>query len=339
MTLHAGDWVEVRSKEEILATLDKNGRLDGLPLMPQMFNYCGQRFQVYKRAHKTCDTVSGDYKGRLLPNGIHLDLRCDGKAYGGCQAGCLIFWKEAWLRPVDQSPSEPDAVRTAIQSGCTEADVIKATQAEKTTAADPVRYVCQATELLNYTQPLQWWDARQYVEDYTSGNASITRMLCGFLYFAYTYGTMARRRTLGRPARWIYDKFQSLRGGLPFPRHTGKLASGKDAPVSRLNLQPGELVRVRSYKDILATVDTVNFNRGMNFDAEMVPDCGKTFRVRANVDRFVDERTGLMRQLKTPAVILEGAHCRSRYSECRLFCPRSIYTWWREIWLERVGTN
>ena len=58
-TLCAGDWVEVRSKEEILETLDKNGRLDGLPFMPQMFKYCGQRFQVYKRAHKTCDTVSG----------------------------------------------------------------------------------------------------------------------------------------------------------------------------------------------------------------------------------------------------------------------------------------
>ena len=30
MTLSAGDWVEVRSKEEILATLDKNGRLEEL---------------------------------------------------------------------------------------------------------------------------------------------------------------------------------------------------------------------------------------------------------------------------------------------------------------------
>ena len=32
----AGDWVEVLSKEEILRTLDKNGRLDKLP-----FKYCG----------------------------------------------------------------------------------------------------------------------------------------------------------------------------------------------------------------------------------------------------------------------------------------------------------
>ena len=39
MTIGAGDWVEVRSKEEILATLDEHGRLEGLPFMPQMFDH------------------------------------------------------------------------------------------------------------------------------------------------------------------------------------------------------------------------------------------------------------------------------------------------------------
>ena len=57
--LRAGDWVEVRSKDEILRTLNAMGRLDGLPFMPQMIQYCGQRFQVFKRAHKTCDTITG----------------------------------------------------------------------------------------------------------------------------------------------------------------------------------------------------------------------------------------------------------------------------------------
>ena len=104
MTLCTGDWVEVRSKEEILATLDKNGRLEGLPLMPQMLEQCGTRFQVHKRAHKTCDTVSGHYANRRVPNSIHLGHRCDGKAHGGCQAECLIFWKEAWLKPVGGKP-------------------------------------------------------------------------------------------------------------------------------------------------------------------------------------------------------------------------------------------
>jgi hypothetical protein len=35
-------------------------------------------------------------------------------------------------------------------------------------------------------------------------------------------------------------------------------------------------------------------------------------------------------------VILENVWCQSRYSTCRMLCPRSIYSWWREVWLERV---
>ena len=44
-----------------------------------------------------------------------------------------------------------------------------------------------------------------------------------------------------------------------------------------------------------------------------------------------------MQRLRTPAVILEGVYCKSLYAGRRLFCPRSIYSWWREIWLEEVS--
>jgi len=59
--------------------------------------------------------------------------------------------------------------------------------------------------------------------------------------------------------------------------------------------------------------------------------------VQTRVSKFVNEKTGKMSTMKTPAVILEGVWCQSRYSNCRLFCPRSIYTWWREVWLERAS--
>ena len=49
MSLRAGEWVEVLGRDEVLATLDANGRLDGLPFMPEMFEYCGKRFEVWKR--------------------------------------------------------------------------------------------------------------------------------------------------------------------------------------------------------------------------------------------------------------------------------------------------
>src|SRR5438552_13185233 len=124
MMFRAGDWVEVRSKEEILATLDKDGRLEQLPFMPQLFQYCGQRFKVIKRADKSCDTVSGHYVGRRMTNAVHLEHRCDGQAYGGCQAGCLIYWKEAWLKPVGKETAPDVGAAVALQNrtrACTDA--------------------------------------------------------------------------------------------------------------------------------------------------------------------------------------------------------------------------
>ena len=97
LNLKAGDWVEVRSRNEILATLDENGSLDNLPFMPEMLQYCGRRLRVSKRADKTCEyTQAGICR---MTNSVHLEgIRCDGSEHDGCQAGCLIFWKEAWLK-------------------------------------------------------------------------------------------------------------------------------------------------------------------------------------------------------------------------------------------------
>jgi hypothetical protein len=335
--LRAGDWVEVRSKGEILGTLDKQGRLDGLPFMPQMFRYCGKRFRVFKRAHKTCDTVSCNphTPGRKLPDGIHLNLRCDGQAYGGCEAACLIFWKEAWLKPVRQNI---EVELAAGQGGCSEEDVARATRVDPKPGSEP-RYACQATELLNFTTPLPWWDARQYAEDYASGNTTLRELLGGFLYVGYYYGSLASKQRYGRPARWLYDRFQAMCGGLPFPRRRGTVAGGRQTPIAHLNLQPGDLVRVKTYEEILATLDTSNKNRGMVFDAEMMPFCGRLFRVRGRVETFVDEKTGYLKRMKTPAVLLDGTYCRAWYSNYRMFCPRSILAWWREVWLERVSAE
>jgi hypothetical protein len=304
--------------------------------MPQMLRYCGKRFKVFQRAHKTCDTIAynWDSPGRKLPGGVHLNLRCDGKAYGGCQAACLIFWKEAWLKP-----AEADAAAEAAPvsgAGCTEAGVLSATRADDPGQSGTPRYSCQATELLNFTSPLPWWDARQYAEDYSSGNATLGRIARGFVFVGYFYGTLAFSRKLGAPARWLYDRFQALWGGLPYPRRRGTLPSGQLAPKATLDLQAGDVVRVKSYEDILATLDADNKNRGMSFDGEMVPYCGTVLRVRGRVERFIDEKTGYLKRMKTPAIILEGAICRGRYSNHRMFCPRAIYSWWREIWLERV---
>ena len=253
MALCAGDWVEVRSKEEILATLDKNGRLEELPLMPQMLQFCGKRFKIYKRAHKTCDTVN-PVASRRVAKAVHLDLRCDGAAYGGCQAACLLFWKEAWLKPLHSEanaimPSgKPDGIgRQVVETLCTEEDVANAIGVRDRTTGE-MRYTCQATTLPSYTTRLRWWDLRQYLDDYRSGNVGLDGIFSGLVYVIYYNLTLARRGRSGGPARWLYDRFQSLIGGVPFPRRRGTIAPGLPTPVAILNLQPGEFVRVKSYR-------------------------------------------------------------------------------------------
>jgi hypothetical protein len=95
-------------------------------------------------------------------------------------------------------------------------------------------------------------------------------------------------------------------------------------------------VEIKSYGEILATLDGRNKNRGLYFDSEMVPFCGEKHRVLDRVERIVNEKTGEMSKLPGACIMMEGVICRSWYSDRRIACPRSIFSYWREIWLKRA---
>ncbi len=95
--LRPGDVVEVRSAAEIRATLDAEGRCRGLYFMPGMWAHCGRRFRVLHPVERMMSEKTGEM--RTLSRTVILEgMTCDGKAHGGCQRGCLVFWKDAWLR-------------------------------------------------------------------------------------------------------------------------------------------------------------------------------------------------------------------------------------------------
>ncbi len=342
--LRIGDWVEVRSKEEILRTLDADGQLEGMPFMPEMLAFCGQKFQVYKMAHKTCDYSAYPYRVRRLARTVHLLTRCEGQAHGGCEAGCLLYWKEDWLKPVKEKPRSAtdsrieDQFEVGVQNlpaqGCQESALFARVLKRQSEDAPPT-YICQMTQIPAATTPLAWWDLRQYVEDYLSGNVSLKRILTGLVYWAY-YGLSQAGIGLGPAMRWVYDKICPLWGQSLYPRTPGRIPDGQPTPFVELNLQPGEIVRVKSHEEILKTTDTSNRNRGMYWDAELVPYCGGTYRVIKRVSRLISERSAKMVEMKNPCIVLDSVVCQARYSSCRMFCPKSMYPYWREAWLERV---
>ena len=334
LNLKAGDWVVVRSKAEILASLDKKGQLDKMPFMPEMLQYAGQKLQVSKRAHKTCDPING-LESRALPDTVHIgDLRCDGSAHADCQAGCLFFFKDAWLRRAEDtaSPALP-----ATGAGCTEQDLQAGTIDTSIPAdKDGPTYVCQATQVNAATRPLPWYRASQYVEDLASGNTTVLRMINAFTF--WTWHTIAGAGLgIGTPMRWLYDRYQQLIGGSPYPWRNGRVPKGKPTPALQLDIKEGEFVRTKSYPEILDTLDGEWKNRGLYFDAEMVPYTNKTLKVLKRVSRLIHEKTGKMLVFKSPCMILEGSVCEAKFAKCRKLCPRGYYLYWRDIWVNKIS--
>jgi hypothetical protein len=94
--LQAGDWVRVKSWDEIAATLDEHGRHRGLLWMEGMRQYCGKEYRVMKvvrtlRLEETCEY-------RTLKDTVLLEnVFCDGQGFYDCDRTCFHFWREVWL--------------------------------------------------------------------------------------------------------------------------------------------------------------------------------------------------------------------------------------------------
>jgi hypothetical protein len=298
-SFQCGDLVEIRAESEILGTLDSQGKLEGIPFMPEMAKYCGRRFRVHRRAQRVFLDhhyyVAG-MKGAVLLE----DVRCEGASHGGCQMGCLLFWRDSWLKHVDAT----DAAEHAGEAPC-------CSGSGGLTITEGDRFRCQATELIRATSPLPWWDARQYVRDLTSRDLTLTQL-------ARMLGLLACNK---------------LRGMFGLGRH-GMIAGRQGHRAGdRLNLQPGEIVEVKGKKEIEATLDEHGRTGGLGFAAEMLDCCGRRYRVAKRVDRVVLEWSGEMRPIRD-TVILEGVTCNGL---SRRGCPRNCFQLWREAWLKRVA--
>ena len=331
LDLRVGDLVEVRSEDEILRTLDSRGTLDSLPFMPEMLQFCGKRFRVYKSAHKACDTIDWGTQ-RRIENAVHLEgVRCDGGAHDGCDADCLVYWKEAWLKPVTDSSdgssrasSQDEVARDALDdSTCTREALIASTRTEG--ESGDVVFSCQATELVRASvAPIPWWALWQYVSDIRSGNAGVGSVVRGLAVGFFNKLQKANVR--------VAPRLTLIRGGRTYPFVQGQL-KGKTPDSGDLALEPGELVEVKSKEAIFATLNEHDRTRGLRFDGEMLQFCGRRGRVQRRVGRIIDEKTGRMLPITSDSILIEGFVCPGTYHRS---CPRASPLWWRENWLERV---
>jgi hypothetical protein len=187
------------------------------------------------------------------------------------------------------------------------------------------RFSCQATEILRATSGrIRSWDLNQYVADLRTRNVGLSGVIRTIIFRLFNvYQDLSRR---------VFPPWLLIKEGLPWGFVKGT-ATGP-TPIKNLDLQVGEVVRIRSKDEIARTLNAKRLNRGLGFEEEQARDCGKTARVSLRVERCIDEKTGKMLTMKNPCIVLEGIVCRGVYHGN---CPREYVPFWREAWLERVA--
>ncbi|WP_337866663.1 hypothetical protein [Ignavibacterium sp.] len=302
--LKLNDLVKVKSISEIASTLDFSGCLNGLPFMPEMAEYAGKIFRVSLKVEKTCVDNPTMYMAEFKKNDVYFleDLRCSGKFHDSCQRGCRIFWKESWLEKVN------DEIFESHQKTSLSDDINLKLKVKK----DEEIYFCQSTELRNATKPL-------------SAKEKIFKLFKDVKIGTYNFFEALKLLILPLSRKFIKKiKDQHPRGELT------------KTPVEVLNLQPGEIVEVRSIEEILQTLDKKGKNKGLSFEPDMKIFCRKQFKVRTRLDQMILERNGKMIEVQN-SVILEGVTCECFFTFGG--CPRREFQYWREIWLKRVPVN
>jgi hypothetical protein len=299
--LYPGDLVEVKSAEQILQTLDPQGTIDCLPFMPEMAEFCGQRFRVFRRVVKTCSSGTSSTMRAFRGDNVVLleNVRCSGTAHDGCEKACMIFWREAWLQRVS------DASVPAVP----QSEGHEKLRAQLKTSTGPNTYFCQASELSRAAPQI----SRR--ERFSKCFGEIAAKNCTAL-------EMARRISI-----WMFWRIRRL-----FLGHFGR-GTNKVTPTESLGLRAGELVRVRSMPSISQTLNPDSFNRGLWFSPEMRLLCGTEQRVARRIEKLIVDGTGEMRKLRH-TVYLEGSMCGCAHVAFG-GCSRCEFNYWREIWLQR----
>jgi len=189
-------------------------------------------------------------------------------------------------------------------AGCSESVVQTATQDFAAETDVPV-YTCQATQLPYFTADLDWWASVSTSK--TIAPAMSASDACSPDWSIRSITAAARRVLVSAaPSDGSTTDLRRFWTHTHFPRRVGPIPVGHPTPTGTLNVQPGELVHVKSHQEILNTLNEGSQNRGLWWDAEMVPYCGGTYRVLKRVTRIIQENTGRMQELKNPCIILDS---------------------------------
>ena len=276
--------------------------------MPEMLKYCGRVLPVTQRADATCagNGLSGAWRTRSTCGTI----RCDGSFHDGCQAACLMYWKEAWLERAEDAVPAPTraelerrASRRSSRRRWSRPRAIKRRRRDSLSLpgdGDPERPPSRCA-CANRTVP-----ARAAATG--SGRRSSRAWSIEAINQWQAFSRAGCRHGCRSPAA----------AGIPFVHRKARrrarrrrAASSTCSPAISCGSRASERSSPRSTRTTrTAACTSITRWRGT---------AGETRACRARVDRLIEESNGEMIEIKSDCILLEGVVCTADY---HLFCTR-----------------
>ena len=275
---------------EILATLDETGATDGIAVHARDARILREARFASKLARNAPATPlsgeSGESLTRCCSTTSDAAVRRTRavKRVVGCSGK-----KPGFVRlPSPSTPAIPDDAYSELE------ELVGRNVESKASTADEPIFRCQATDWFGASKAVGWWNVRSFLNEWSCGNV-------GFWRFSTTMtrivlGEIGRRlhliprqttcRTIRRPNRRDATAARARAG------HVGSdpLQAGDRADTRRRRAEQGPVVR--SFRD--------------------APLLWQDLSVKSRVERFVDENTGKLVQLKSDCYILDGVVCSGR---------------------------
>ena len=175
-----------------------------------------------------------------MKDSVHLEgARCDGSGHSGCEASCLMFWKEAWLKRAESNVVSAKSLGQAapalgpVTGLCTVESILAASRS--TNSEGETIYSCQATDVPRFTSYMSFWDPRQYIRDLRSGNldSGLARNSGGQRALDMVVAILGLLQSVDH---WPVQRGAGEASPKPLPvyrRHRGKVPSDAAQPSAR----------------------------------------------------------------------------------------------------------
>jgi hypothetical protein len=103
--LQVGELVRVKSREEILPTLNGDALNRGMGFDAEMSRHCGRTARVHARVNRVIDERTGQMLTMKNPCIILENLYCEGAYNRNCPREFVPFWREIWLERIGDGRS------------------------------------------------------------------------------------------------------------------------------------------------------------------------------------------------------------------------------------------